>query len=323
MKKFLRFLLVVFMVTFIGVIKVNAEDYKINVEVSGLGDVSSSLDMTIDGQFDFNNYKYYIWFLNENDPVPTPGEPDSSNNSIVGNWHFFDKCSNSDKGCIYVNDDWYMLDGYDYAYIEKREKFTDNYSLASSKIKIEKPKLLPNKKRYGFSNVGGLFDVFLNFPCKGNTGNHKLYTKVGKITDTSLIREYNDNKFDNLFSYARKDNSDKLGSCEVGKSSAICSPFKLSGIEVGSYYYVYIYMDDPLYRDLSAVFVAIGENGEPNYIHYLETADVGEEGSKFTGNVVSNPKTADLKITIIILLVLFSSLTLVLGIKKITKIVKK
>ena len=140
MKKFLRFLLVVFMVTFISVIKVNAEDYKINVEVTNLGDISSHLSMTIDGQFDFNNYRYFIWFLNENDPAPTPGNPDSSNSSIIGKWEGISQCSN--KACFRI-DDWYMLDGYDYAYIEKREKSTDNYSLASSKIKIEKPELLP------------------------------------------------------------------------------------------------------------------------------------------------------------------------------------
>ncbi len=320
MKKFLSFLLVV-AVTFIGVITVKAEDYKIVANVN-----DSTLKMTIEGAFDFTNYAYYIWLANENDQAPALGNVDSSNDSIIGNWSYFSE----DSIEIPVRDDWYLLKGYDYAYIQKRNRETDEYSLVASKIKIERPSLPSNKKRYSFSNViDGMLNRFIEFPNAGETGNHKLYTKIGKITDTSLLKEYNNNKFDNLFIYAKNDNNGKLTSCTFGTSNNDCyggnSNYKLTDIEIGSYYYVYFYMDDPLYRDVSAVLIAEGQGGvdTPNYIHYIEFIDGVTDNEVFTGDVVANPKTADFKLIVIVSLVVITILVSILGRKKLAKIVKK
>lgn len=325
MKKFLSFLLVV-IVTFIGVITVKAEDYKIVANVN-----DSTLKMTVEGTFDFTNYAYFVWFANENDQAPALGNVDNTNDSIIGNWHYFFENSTDKSVEIPIKDDWYLLKGYDYAYIQKRNRETDEYSLVASKIKIERPSLPSNKKRYSFSSVhDGLLSRYIDFPYIGKTGNHKLYTKIGKITDTSLLREYSNNKFDNLFTYAKNDKNGKLTSCTFGISNDDCygnnSNYKLSGIEAGSYYYVYFYMDDPLYRDVSSVLIAEGIEGsdnEPNYIHYIENIDNATDKTVYTGDVVANPKTADFKIIFIVSLVIITILVSIIGRKKLAKIVKK
>ncbi len=323
MKKFLSFLLVV-AVTFIGVITVKAEDYKIVANVN-----ASSLKMTIEGSFDFTNYAYYIWLANENDQTPALGNADITNDSIIGNWLYFSENSIDKSVEIPVRDDWYLLKGYDYAYIQKRNRETDEYSLVASKIKIERPSLPSNKKRYSFSSAGdSMLSRFIEFPNAGETGNHKLYTKIGKITDTSLLKEYNNNKFDNLFIYAKNDNNGKLTSCTFGTSNNDCyggnSNYKLTDIEIGSYYYVYFYMDDPLYRDVSSVLIAEGKEGSHNnYIHYIEYIDGVTDNEVFTGDVVANPKTADFKLIVIVSLVVITILVSIIGRKKLAKIVKK
>ncbi len=325
MKKFLSFLLVV-VVTFIGVITVKVEDYKIDVKVQNLGDVEASMTMYVSGPFDFNNYSYSVWFANENDQAPTPGRPsDSNNRSIVGNWF---NVSEDGSGRILMHSDWYMLEGYDYAYIQKYEKATNQYSLASSKIKVEKPALPANKAKYGFSSIlKGNLSVFIYYPHSGYTGNHKLYVKTGKITNTSLIKEYNNNKFDNLFTYVKNDSSDKSTLCTLQTDTGSTNDYEceLSNIEIGSYYYVYFYTDDPLYRNLDSVVVAVGKDGlgEANYLHYLETVDIGSDNEVFTGDVVANPKTADFKLIVIVSLVVITILVSIIGRKKLVKIVKK
>lgn len=312
----------------IGMIHVKAANYNVKVEEKEMGKIGADVILTLEGtDVNLQNYYYLVKFVNENDSKPVaPTSSLDMGDDFTTKW----TSVSSDNGIINVDRDWYMFSGYDYIYISLKDKndSNSNYMVLDDKIKIEKPNVIENKIRYTYSNVTGSYDIFIGYPYYGSNGNHNLYIKIGLIEDNKLLKEYSNNNYDNLFNYAKNDSNGVIMSCnDKIASSNYCAdiPNPQMNIKEGSYYYVYIYRNDPLYRDLSSVTVAQGFYDSLNnrgYIHYLDSISTDSE-TTFIQDIVPNPKTSDFKIMIVSILVLFVVVISLFGRKKLGKLIKK
>lgn len=252
---------------------VDNDGYSISVDVN-----ESQLNMTLNGMEEaYSNDAtswYYVKFVNEDDEMPRlevnedyygcqiiSGEVGSG----IGEWNMVHK----DDLYIDINSDWYMLSGYNYAYIVKTYlKDSSNFcEIIKEPIKVNRPDLPKLGERYSISFFNDAQDdsneqiknpmfIFQNFPFSGEMGSHTLNVKVGVINDNDVLSKLANNASDSLtilMEYAR--NND-------GKIYHIADNvwmFENNGLNIipNAYYYVYTTYEneDGLYRDLSDIVV--------------------------------------------------------------------
>lgn len=310
----------------IGMIHVKAANYNVKVEEKEMGKIGADIILTLEGtDVNLQNYYYLVKFVNENDSKPVaPTSSLDMGDDFTTKW----TSVSSDNGIINVQQDWYMFSGYNYIYIASKANndTNSNYTVLDDKIKIERPDVIENKIRYTYSGAGSDYSIFTGYPHYGSNGNHNLYLKVGLIEDNILLKEYSNNNYDNLFEFAKNDSKGSIVSCSDNyNSSCLSIPDPQINIKEGSYYYVYIYRDDPLYRDLSSVTIAEGfysDDDNRGYLHYLDAISTDNE-TTFIQDIVPNPKTSDFKILIITIFVLLVAIVSLLGRKKLGKLIKK
>ena len=229
---------------------------------------------------------------------------------------------------IHINDDWYMLDGYDYAYLLKCTQ--DSCEITEDPIKVTRPALPSLGERYQlyFLNhlqTGNTLSVFPLFPDEGGNGSHKLNIKVGIINDNNLlysVYKREAGSMANLLNYAKNHNGTSYVLSQDNKFEV-----PISNLEVvnGAYYYVYTDYEnsDGLYRDLSDVAVAMAEHG--NIVNDVEwnfddTANSLSGAAPTTTQVkAQNPKTSDLNTNVIIVSFVICIGLIIISKKKLSK----
>ena len=249
---------------------------KYSIDVKATFEVGAKLTMTLNGIEEKNDkVDYYVKFVNENDPMPTIEQTnigctfsDLDNDEIDK----FKWVSDIDD-TIVISDDWYLLNGYEYAYIVKQTRNTDENiggifcEIIKSPIKVDKPSIPDLGKRYQFylftdADFKGL-STFPLFPTFGSTGDHMLKTKIGIINDETLLKKLANNSKDSLQSlleYAKKHDGTTFSYHDEHYYKNDIGSFKVTD---GAYYYVYTAYEDKngMYRNLEDVTVVMGELG--------------------------------------------------------------
>lgn len=284
------------------------------IDVEATTGVASSLNINVNGEFEENTL-YYAMFVDKDSIKPTD-IPKSWHESIktdkdnIESWKTI-----SSHGNINISDDWYLLNGYDYVYILKCNK--DSCNISNNPIKIEKPALPELSKRYQiyfFSDDKSL-SIFPYFPYMGKNGAHKLDLKIGIITDENLLYKIYKNEagaLENLMDYA-KNNSGSSYLCDDINCNDLS--FQNLNINNGSYYYLYTTYEnkDGIYRDLSDISIAQAING-------TLSNDINWNFNKSKDDTtIKNPKTSDVKITLVMLGILVMGMFVILGYKKVKK----
>lgn len=321
-RKIMLFLLIICMM-FCGVIGVKAADsdsYSIDVEVS-YGD-SVSLTLTLNGELDENS-GYFVKFVNEDDKKP---EIWSDHNAVctddIDCWKAVD-----DDSVILINDDWYMLDGYDYAYIMIS---TDGSStVLDTPIRVERPQLPDLGKRYKIIfQAKKSFLIKPRFPYGGQfsiNGSHKRSVKIGVINDEKILYSiYKEEKgsLEKLMNYAKNDTG--VATSQF-LDSDISVPFDKE-LKDGAYYYLYTTYEnsDGMYRDLSDINIFMCKNGIlSNDVEWNFNEDKTESSTATTTQKQeTNPKTSDVNNNLVLIILAGSIALAVVAKKRIKKLSK-
>lgn len=325
-KKIILFIFVLnFM--FLGLNRVYASDindFKINVEAE-TGKVGARLTMKVDGTLE-EGYSYYVKFVNQNDAKPN----DFSSGNIPINSEDIKKWKNirDNDNIINIADDWYMLNGYDYAYFLKCDNIY-NCEISDDKVKVERPALPELMKRYYFgSTVSNMLSISPLFPKRGKNGSHKQIVRIGLLNDKNILKELRTNKengLKELINYAKNNGTEFIFS---DTSYHDVTEFNKTIIE-GAYYFVYITYEnsDGLYRNLEDVIVTVGKQGSTSL--YLDADDlskltfeedeIANNTTDKVNNETTNPKTSDIKVVYVFVGVLFLAAIVLTGIKRIKK----
>lgn len=301
-----------------GINSVCAEDYSISVDAT-TGNAGASLQMKLNGITDTNS-DYFVLFVNEGESKPDVSVCPSVSSIGVDQYNIRSfKGVSTTTGDISIQDDWYMLKGYDYAYIVKCPT-TTTCKVTENAIKVERPSLSKLSSRYQiflFGDGKGL-SAYPYFPNMGKNGDHKLVVKVGLISNNEILNKLAKNESDSLSSlmtYAKNDNSGTEFSAtddEMTSSKGVdISSFKVSN---GSYYYIYTTYTDDSYRDLSDIAIAMGERD-------ILTNDVKWNITDNTNktSVIKNPKTGVYYVTGILSILLVLGSVLFISIRKRSK----
>lgn len=273
-----------------GINNIKAEDYSISVDAT-TGNAGANLQMKLNGITDTNS-SYYVLFVNEGESKPDVSVYPSDSSIGVDQYNIRSfKGVSTTTGDISIQDDWYMLKGYDYAYIVKCPT-TTTCEVTENAIKVERPSLSKLSSRYHiflFGEGKGL-SAFPYFPNMGKNGDHKLVIKVGLISNNEILNKLAKNESDSLSSlmtYAKNDNNGTEFSAtddEMTSSKGVdISSFKVSN---GSYYYIYTTYTYDSYRDLSDIAIAMGEN---NILSNDVKWNITDNTNKTL--VIKNPKT--------------------------------
>ena len=293
------FLLVCFV--FIGLGKVNAEEYSISVDIESSGS-HSDLKMYLNGEFE--DRLYYVKLVNENDPKPSitsakTGEVSAEDITKL-------KAVSTDRnGEININDDWYMLKGYNYAYVVKCMGTDSCEVVNDNPIEIEKPMLPSYTNRYKITFVAKELQAYSNFPDGrpfGINGSHTKVIKLGKITDNDVIRKLAKSESDAISSLMNYAVSADGQTFETNDSNLTTDTSSVA-IEPKAYYYVYVTYknDDGLYRDLSDVTVAQGVMHDGTALLSTDIDwGITDDGTSSASGAITNPKTNDIRIIAII-----------------------
>lgn len=247
---------------------VDNDGYSISVDVAHSG-TYFDLNMILNGMEEEEDANYYVKFVNGNDEMPTLewSEEDGCNDdlwnsdkSLMDNWYSVELDGRIyEKGHISVDNDWYMLSEYNYAYVVKshQEGFHNYCEITKEPIKVARPDLPNLGERYNvslFASSNRAF-VFELFPNDGNTGSHTLNIKVGIINDNELLSKLAYNTSDSLTSLM------EYAKTHEGKVFRVADDdnewnYDLD-IVANAYYYIYTTYEneDGLYRDLSDVMV--------------------------------------------------------------------
>lgn len=247
---------------------------KYSADVKATYEVGANLTITLNNiVLNENNVEYYVMFVNKGESRPIMKQTNlgceypETNHENINKFKYV----NTTTGEIVIDDDWYILDGYDYIYVVKQTSDKVNggryCSITKEPINIKKPSLPDLGKRYQFyvfseSEFDGL-STFPLFPYDGHNGTHTLKTKIGLIKDNSLLKKLANNSKDalsSLLEYAKKNDGTVFTYSDEHYYDNDIGSFKVTD---GAYYYVYTTYDnsDGLYRDLSDVTVVMGESG--------------------------------------------------------------
>ncbi len=241
---------------------------------------------------------YYVKFVNGKDdkltdlPKNVTNVGANSSDNDITKWNSI--ITFEDKKMIIVNDDWYMLKGYDYAYFMACN--SEKCVASNEPIKVERPSLPELSKRYKVFNhefgsqIGS--DVLIvkpMFPYAGKDGSHKINVKIGKINDENLLHSIHSgekNALVNLMEYAKKNEGITVSASDIDFSMSDelllegkGVKFDSSKIENGAYYYIYTEYEnsDNVYRDLSDITIAQGKNRSlSNEINWDKDPSTGE-----------------------------------------------
>ncbi len=250
--------------TITGYIKrVNNNNYGFTVNIDE-GYVVADLNVQLTGITD-QNADYYIWFQDS-------GEINIDQNNYgcdidnygegIDRFHYV----TSSTGSVSLDYDWFMLNGYDKAYVIKeyydRENGGTYCEITKQPITMERPGLFAAGTNYDVAlftdeEYRGISTI-PRFPHYGSTGSHIIINKIGRITDNELLRKLSKNEagaYDQLLTYAKNNPGSTFTSNE--RERADIGSFSVVD---GAYYFVYTtYQNlDNKYRDLSDVAVVQG-----------------------------------------------------------------
>lgn len=278
MKK-LRNLILIMIFTFIGIINISAEEkYSIKLDIK-TGTIESSLSMSLEG-IDMedaidNKIYYFIKFANEGDEKPVLSKNPLFDNKVdfsATEYNiiniYYDSDTNKYTNEILVLEDWFLLKGYEKAYVIKCEDlFTCE---TSNQIDIKKPELPELSQRYQiflYTNVDNeaeknTISVLNSFPYYGTAGSHELNVKIGLINDQDLLNKLN-NKEQGSLEILKKYAKNADGKVFTKKDIAFYN-ININNFEIvdGKSYYIYTYYTnkDGIYRDLDDIAIAVGKN---------------------------------------------------------------
>lgn len=299
----------------------NASDYSITVNAE-TGDAGSELDLTLNFS-ETDAYSHYVIFVKDkSSPRPNLSTyikgPDYKSKPgadfTVGGLNQVDI-----KNEIEIINEWYLLQGYEYAYIiktTKKDNYNYNYSMTSEPIHVKKPELPSLTERYKIfvfdtSNVDieRSVSVFPYYPCVNTfssfstqLGSSKAKLKVGVVNDQTVLNKIRTGASDgyaSLVNYAKGAQGEEY---DLDLSSSN-SKFDLKNLKVinGSYYYLYVSVEEPLYRNLDGISLKMGKNNMiVNDLEWSDTADVD------TKKPVSNPKTGGMALGLIFFVIVLA-----------------
>ena len=285
---------------------VDNDGYSISVDVTHDG--MPSLNMTLNGMEEKENTRYYVKFVNENDEMPALEESKygcdiSQFSSFSGNnWH--DVASHNNE--IYVENDWYMLSGYNYAYVvrgyegDAKKEYRYYCEITKEPIKVNRPDLPKLGERYDiffhngdYGETKNSMHVSPTFPYRGTTESHMLNVKIGVINDNNVLSKLANNTSDSLTSlmeYA-KNNDGKV--YQLVDNTYV---LENTGLDIipNAYYYIYTSYENEngLYRDLSDIAVVQANE----YGYYLSTdvrwllPEVSDNWKQLIAKMTSNEK---------------------------------
>ena len=317
MKKRVVLCIILLVSLFIGSVKVNALDpnkYTISV-FSSTGSVGGKLELSVEE--DFGDNSLYVMFMKDSSSKPTNVPSNKSEINYdpddITKWkNIYDA---GETNIINIKYDWYMLDGYNYAYFLECDSST--CKLSDSAYEIKKPNLPELGQRYQitFFNNEKELNVFPYFPIVGENGSHKIIVKIGKINDNNVVYQvYKNNSLSSLLEYAKTAEGVTTSFSDKNQSNI---SFEELNIENGAYYYIYTTYEntDGTYRDLSDVAIAMGEyNGLTNDVKYnFDGKDVG------TSVNVKNPSTMDTNLVLVLILAVAFAAILAVSIKKVKR----
>lgn len=325
MKKKILILLLIIGLTFSFVQNVSASDetdinsFTIDVEAT-TGTVLSELTIKVNGKFEENS-NYYLKFVNEGDSKPTNIPKKSSDVGVdrkdITKW----KSIVSSE--VSISEDWYLLNGYDYAYILKCN--STSCTLSDKPLKVNRPALPELSKRYQIYLFNGEaeFSVYPYFPYSGQNGSHEINVKIGRISDKNLLYKIYKNEtgaLKSLMDYA-KDDSGTVYTCNDEK----CSGVKIDNMDLvnGEYYYLYTNYknDDELYRDLSDITIAQARAGVlSNDLEWNFDNDVTDTSNN---TVTKNPSTNSENVALITVLLFVILSVIGFSTMKLKKVNKK
>lgn len=175
------------------------------------------------------------------------------------------------NGVINLDKDFFLVDGYEYAYVVCMRRYSNNsYKVTTTDSPLSMKK--PNMPETKFSINAGTnsITVIATIPhdyLKGSngTGNHTIVTKLGKVTDDTLIsklkKEGSKNPYSTLIDYVKKDENGKEWN-QVDTDTSYLSYGEYE-IDNGSLYYIYSYYSDSgsVYRNTEQMVLAVGKDG--------------------------------------------------------------
>jgi hypothetical protein len=249
--------------------------YNVTITTSGLGEAESSLKAKVDG-LEKADGVYYTAYLAKNKNVTVPLEKDTSGCKISGvdykyaaNGRFVKITANSEYN-LGLDSQWYMLKDYDQLYIIKHYVDSNNKNvceITKSPIQLSRPDLLGIGARYQYSlytdkslSTSSLYPY--SYDTYGKVGTHILKTKVGVISDTSLLKKLAKKEtgaMSELLTYAKSAQGTTFQSEQNNTFKIDIGSFK---VNPGSYYFMYTTLDDAdgVYRDIDDVAVAMGSS---------------------------------------------------------------
>ena len=317
MKKRVVLCIILLVSLFIGSVKVNALDpnkYTISA-LAVTGNAGAELELKVEE--DFGDNSLYVMFMKDSSSKPT-NVPSNNSEMSGSNVDYADitkwkSVNANDGGKINIYPDWYMLDGYNYAYFLECDSST--CKLSDKAFEVKKPDLPELGQRYKviFSNSEKQLNVYPYFPKTGENGSHKIIVKIGKINDNNVVYQvYKNNSLSALLEYAKT--AEGITTSFSDEKTDYIS-FEELNIENGAYYYVYTTYEntDGMYRDLSDVTIAMGkDNYLINDVKYnFDDKDVG------TSVNVKNPSTMDTNVALVLILTIVFAALIIFGIKKI------
>jgi hypothetical protein len=249
---------------------ISNENFAIDVYIKEKND-SKQLEMKLSVPKVSGSYTYYTYFVkNSSDAKPNLSKYIKSDGTL--------KVSSSLGGINYapslkvaIDSDWYLANGYEYAYIircsKKNNKY--NYEVTQRAIGVRKPDLPLVNDRYKVTLKKEFNKIVItpNFPFGGGLGSssygeHQLSIKVGMISDVNVFEKLRNNAtdaYDSVLNYA-KNNNVKVYSVPDSSAEVIFTDIK---VEDNVLYYVYTtYLDaSNYYRKIEGVSVFMGEDG--------------------------------------------------------------
>lgn len=255
----------------------NNEEKKYGIIVNATtGNAGSYLEMKLTGinekEAQENYYSYFVRFVSEGDEKPnlTTNPYDSVEGVNKGFDSYLSvsiyKAQDTEEyvNKLNVDYDWYMLNGYDKAYIVECD-VDENCIMTDKPISVERPDLPKLTQRYQnflFSQDDqNSLSIFPFFPKIGTTGSHEINIKIGLIKDEDLLRKIANEEtgsLEELMEYAKTNDG-----VIFKKNDNVSEDIDIGNFEVinGSYYYMYTYYTntDGLYRNLDDITVAMGE----------------------------------------------------------------
>ena len=305
-KKILSILLCCFCI--FGFSKVSAStdinNLTFNITATGLGTAGSTLEFKVNGDLDYNNYDYAIYLTSDKDSKPTlPSSRAKLTTNIVNpgeSWVSAYRSISSD-GKVHVSDEWYMLEGYNYAYVVQCDD--SSCIMSSNAYELTKPELPKLTGRYSFAYYEsdqsmGSITYFPSLYLDNSVGDYKRTVKIGLIEDSDLLKSLSKGEsgsLNNLLSYAKS---------QKGKEYDFVDEIKKNVTDLdlidGRYYFVYTTYKDSVYRnleDVTVVYVEPSEFGQfvlslgsDDFIWDLPD-DVNTNTNNTVEEVVENPKT--------------------------------